>query len=444
MPTVSTAANDHIAAVEKPITIAEARARVKAHVPLGPVVRVPLVEAAGRVAAEDLVSDIDITPFDDSAMDGFAVVDTDLAGATPENPVTLSCVAHLGAGAYLDEPLQSGTCARIMTGAAVPAGATAVVKIEAATFAGGARGTTGDAVAFTSPIKAGANIRRAGDEAKAGDVVVRKGEVIATAGIGLLASCGNAQVPVYARPVVGLITIGSELVAPTEVPRHGMIRDSNSSAMTAYVEAAGGIPKRYPHVADDADAIRAALLRAAAECDIVVSTGGACIGDYDLTPSILAELGEVHYTRISMKPGKSQPFGTINGKPIFVLSGNPGASSVGFEMFVRPALLTWQGYTKVDRPVVRAVLDDDCRKHEPRVFLQRGILRREGAESDPATGIPCGGRLVVSQYKNQSSALFGSLQRANCLIIIPEGLEGKHAGDEVDCILTGVAEVAAW
>ena len=140
----------------------------------------------------------------------------------------------------------------------------------------------------------------------------------------------------------------------------------------------------------------------------------------------------------------SQPFGTINGKPAFVLSGNPGASSVGFEMFVRPALLAWQGYTRVARPVVRAVLDEDCGKNEPRVFLQRGILRREGGEADPATGLACGGRLVVSQYKNQSSALFGSLQRANCLIIIPEGLGGKRAGDEVDCILTGVDEIAAW
>ena len=442
--TASTAANQNIAAVEAPISIAEARARVLAHTPRGPVVRVPLVQAAGRVAAADLVSDIDITPFDDSAVDGFGVVDADLADASPEHPVTLACVAHLGAGAFLERGLVSGQCARIMTGAAVPPGVTAVVKIENVAFAGGARGTVGDDIVFTKPIKPGANIRRAGEEAHAGDVVVPAGEVISTAGIGLLASCGNAEVPVYARPVVGLITIGSELVPPTEVPGPGMIRESNSSAMSAYITAAGGVPKHYGCVPDDGGAIRAMFVRAAKECDFVVSTGGACIGDYDLTPAILAELGQVHFTRISMKPGKSQPFGTIDGKPVFVLSGNPGASSVGFEMFVRPALLAWQGHTKVDRPVVRAVLDSDCGKNEPRVFLQRGILHREEAAADAATGLPCGGRLVVSQYRNQSSALFGSLQRANCLIIIPEGMGGKRAGDEVDCILTGVAEVAAW
>ena len=246
----------------------------------------------------------------------------------------------------------------------------------------------------------------------------------------------------YARPVVGLITIGSELVDMTEVPGPGMIRDSNRWAMTAYVKDAGGVPRLYPRVTDDPNAIRAALQTAAAECDFVVCTGGACIGDYDLTSAILAELGEVYFTRISMKPGKSQPFGQIDGTPTFVLSGNPGASSVGFEMFVRPALLAWQGYTNVDRPVVRAIIDSDVRKKEPRVFLQRGLLRRESTTPDAATGLATGGRWVVSQYKNQSSALFGSLQRANCLIIIPEGLEGKRAGDEVDCILTGVSEEA--
>ena len=331
-----------------------------------------------------------------------------------------------------------------MTGAAIPAGATAVVKIEDVTFASGTEGTVGDTVLFTKPIKDGANIRLAGDEAKAGSVVVHAGEVISGPGIGLLASAGNATVPVYARPVVGIITIGSELVPMTEVPGPGMIRNSNCWAMASYVTMAGGIPKLYSCVPDDEDAIRAEFLRAVAECDVVVSTGGACIGDYDLTPAILAELGELYFARVSMKPGKSQPFGAINGVPVFVLSGNPGASSVGFEMFVRPALRAWQGFAKVDRPVVEAVLLEDATKKEPRVFLQRGILMREGGEPHPNTGHAVGGRLVVTQYRNQSSALFGSLQRANCLIIVPEGLEGKRAGDVVECILTGVEESAGW
>ncbi len=442
MHTISTAANENLAAVSKPISIAEARALVAKHTPRGRIERVPLLEAVGRVAAEDLTSDIDVTPFDDSAMDGFALLAEDLEAATPEAPVSLKVIAHLGAGDYYAETLQPGQCARIMTGAAIPAGATAVVQIEKVTFPEGSKGAQDEVVQFTAPVKVGANIRKAGEEAQAGSVVIPAGNVIASAGIGLLASTGNAEVPVYARPVVGIITIGSELVDMTEVPDPGKIRDSNRWAMATYVREAGGVAKLYPRAADDTDAIRQAFITAAEECDFVVSTGGACIGDYDLTPAILAELGEVFFTRVSMKPGKSQPFGMINGVPTFVLSGNPGASSVGFEMFVRPSILAWQGLPKVDRPTVRAVIDSDVKKKEPRVFLQRGILRREEGGIDPATGLAIGGRWVVSQYTNQSSALFGSLQRANCLIIIPEGMESKQAGDEVDCILTGAPETA--
>ncbi len=442
MHNVSTAANEHITSVSAPISIAEARCRVLAHTPLGRTERVPLLEAAGRVAAEDITSDIDVTPFDDSGMDGFAVVAADLENASEDSPVALPVVVHLGAGDYFDGELQPGQCARIMTGAAVPAGATAVVQIEKVTFPSGTKGAEGEAVLFSAPVKEGTNIRKAGEEAKAGEVVIPAGSVISSAGIGVLASTGNAEVTVYARPVVGVITIGSELTSMTEVPGPGKIRDSNRWAIATYVRDAGAIAQLYPCVADEEDAIRAAFSQAAAECDFVVSTGGACIGDYDLTPAILAELGEIFVERVSMKPGKSQPVGVIDGKPVFVLSGNPGASSVGFEMFVRPALLKWQGFTNVDRPCVRAVIDSDVKKKEPRVFLQRGILRREEGGTDPATGLATGGRWVVSQYKNQSSALFGSLQWANCLIIVPEGLAGFTAGDEVDCILTGVPETA--
>ncbi|MBQ6585690.1 MAG: molybdopterin molybdotransferase MoeA [Coriobacteriales bacterium] len=413
--------------LEKPISIKQARAIVFAHIKPGRVEVVNPAEALGRVLACDCVSDIDVTPFDDSAMDGFAVLSSDLTAATAGAPVTLRCVAHIGAGAFYEPVLESGQCVRIMTGAPIPAGSDAVVKIEDAVFAGD--GSVGDAIAFDAPIKAWKNVRRKGEEARKGDVVLHAGEVIQPAGAGLLASTGNLQVPVYARPVVGLITIGSELVDASEMPGPGMIRDSNRWAMTAYVRAAGGVPRVYDRVSDDVDAIKAVYLRAAAECDLVVSTGGACLGDFDLTPDIVASLGGLYFTRVDMKPGKSQPFGHVGGTPVFVLSGNPGASSVGFEMYVRPAMLLMQGFKNVDRPVVQATLAEDAPKREPRVFLQRGLIYRDAD-----------GKLMCTQLKNQSSALHGSFQRANCLIVIPQGLEGKQEGMVVDCILTGVDE----
>lgn len=410
-----------------PISIEEARNIVKEHIKLNPTETVLVTEAVGRIVAHDLVSDIDVTPFDDSAMDGFAVITSDLAQASDNNPVTLTCVDHIGAGGVFEGTLQSGQTARIMTGALVPEGADAIVKIEDVAFTG--EGSIGDAITFRAPTKLGHNIRKAGEEAKAGDVVVEAGELITAAGAGLLAACGNLYVDVYKRPMVGLISIGSELVEADEVPGRGMIRNSNVWAMQAYVAQAGGMAKVYPTVPDDVDAIKAVYLQAVSECDLVVSTGGACLGDFDLTPGILMELGTMHFERVSVKPGKSQPFGEINGTPVFVLSGNPAASSMGFELYVRLAMRAMQGYTQLDRPTVKARITCDIRKKDPRVFLERAVLSRA---SD-------GGFEVVT-LKNQSSALFGALQRCNCFAVIPEGLDGVRAGDEVTCIVCAADE----
>ena len=410
------------------ISIEEARALIVESVKPGRVETVSPVDALGRVIAADLFSDIDVTPFDDSAMDGFCMRSADLEAASEDAPVTLTCVAHIGAGSHYDEEIQPGQCARIMTGAPVPAGADTVVKIEIVSYAGD--GSVGDAITFTAPSKPWNNIRKAGEEAKAGDKIIEAGDVISPAGAGLLASTGNLQVPVYARPKVGLFTIGSELVDASEVPGPGMIRDSNVFSIAAYIKAAGGEPVIYGRVSDAKDDIEAAFKRAVAECDMVVSTGGACAGDFDYTPIILNEMGRIVFFRVSMKPGKSQPFGIIDDKPVFVLSGNPGASAMGFEIFVRPALRLLQGYTTIDHPEVMARLTSDVKKKDPRVFMNRGYLGK-----DPETG-----EYVVSMYANQSSGLYGSLQKADVLVVFGEGAGVIEAGTKVRCILNRVDE----
>ena len=410
-----------------PITIEEARAIVREHIKPGRTETVLVTDAVGRVVAHDLVSDIDVTPFDDSAMDGFAVRAADVEAASDDAPVALQCVDHIGAGGVFEGILQPGQTTRIMTGALIPEGADAVVKIEDVSFTG--EGTVGDTITFHAPTSVGKNIRYAGEEAKAGDMVVEAGDVITPAGAGLLAACGNLHVDVYARPVVGLISIGSELVEADEVPARGMIRNSNVWAMQANVAAAGGVAKVFPTVPDDVEAIKAVYTQAVSECDLVVSTGGACLGDFDLTPGILMELGTMHFERVSVKPGKSQPFGEIDGTPVFVLSGNPAASSMGFELYVRLAMRIMQGYTQLDRPTVKARITCDIRKKDPRVFLERAVLSRADD-----------GELEVVTLKNQSSALFGALQRCNCFAVIPEGLDGVRAGDAVTCIVCAADE----
>lgn len=414
--------------IPAPISVEEARSIVKEHIkPLG-AETVPVLEAVGRVLAADVFSDIDVCPFDDSGMDGFAVLAADIEAAADDAPVELECMAHIGAGSVYDKELLSGQCARIMTGAPVPAGATAVVPIEKVSFTG--EGSVGDTISFTAPIAHGKNIRYAGEEAKAGDKICEVGECVTPAGAGLFAACGNLELTVYKRPVVGLISIGSELVPATEVPGPGMIRNSNIWAMQANVVAAGGVPKVYPDVSDDLESIRAAYAKAADECDIVFSTGGACLGDFDLTPGVLRELGTMYFERVNVKPGKSQPFGIIGTTPVFVLSGNPAASAVGFELYGRLALRIMEGFTQVDRPTLKAKIACDIRKRDPRMFLERAILS-QGED----------GELEVMPLKKQSSALYGALQKCNCLCVIPEGLEGLKAGEFTTCILTCADEL---
>ena len=409
------------------ISVDEAREFVRQNVKPGGIVKVSPDQAVGRVLASDLYSDIDVTPFDDSAMDGFCLRSADIAAASVDTPVNLTCVAHIGAGSHYDQVIQPGQCARIMTGAPVPEGADTVVKIEIVTFEG--QGSVGDAIAFAAPSKPGNNIRKAGEEAKKGDLILHAGAVITPAGAGLLASTGNLEVPVYAAPKVGIFTIGSELVDASEVPGPGMIRDSNVYSISAYVRAAGCEPVVYPRVTDDEQQIEDAFKRAAEECDVVVSTGGACAGDFDYTPAILERLGKIHFLRVNMKPGKSQPFGEINGKPVFVLSGNPGASAMGFEIFVRPALRLLQGFTAIDHPTVMAKLSTDTKKKDARLFFNRGFLSKDEQ-----------GEYVVSMCKNQSSGLYGSLQESDCLVILPEGAGLISAGTPVTCVLNRIDE----
>ena len=409
------------------ISVNEARELVRQNVKPGGIVKVLPDQAVGRVLASDLYSDIDVTPFDDSAMDGFCLRSADIAAASADTPVNLTCVAHIGAGSHYDQVIQPGQCARIMTGAPVPEGADTVVKIEIVTFEG--QGSVGDAIAFAAPSKPGNNIRKAGEEAKKGDLILHAGAVITPAGAGLLASTGNLEVPVYAAPKVGIFTIGSELVDASEVPGPGMIRDSNVYSISAYVRAAGCEPVVYPRVTDDEQQIEDAFKRAAEECDVVVSTGGACAGDFDYTPAILERLGKIHFLRVNMKPGKSQSFGEINGKPVFVLSGNPGASAMGFEIFVRPALRLLQGFTAIDHPTVMAKLSTDTKKKDARLFFNRGFLSKDEQ-----------GEYVVSMCKNQSSGLYGSLQESDCLVILPEGAGLISAGTPVTCVLNRIDE----
>lgn len=410
------------------IPLEEARELVCGAVGLLPTERVALLDAVGRVVAEGQVSDIDVSPFAHSAMDGFALRAAEIAEATDEAPATLRVIAEIGAGDVYEGAIGEGECVRIMTGACLPDDADAVVKYEIVGVVEG-DGKTGSVVSFAAPTKVGSNIRAAGEEARAGEEVVAAGEVLTAAGVGFLAGCGVLEVPVYRRPRVAIIATGSELVPADQVPGPGKIRNSNSYAMAACAREAGADAVMLPTVEDTFEALRDAVDAASREFDFVVTTGGAANGDFDFIKPVVDSLGELMMTTVNMRPGKAQTFGLVNGTPVFGLPGNPAAAYVGFQMLIRPALRTMQGYRFMDHPVVKARLTRDEKNRDPRRIFLRATLTR-GAD----------GTYEATPAKNQSSGLFGPIQKTNCMAIMPEGTEPQPAGSIVDCILLDVPE----
>jgi molybdopterin molybdotransferase len=460
------------------IGVEEARNIILAHLRPLPAERVTLVESLGRTLAQDVASDIDISPFDNTAMDGFAVrfedfethdtsasatpdaaatataaLDTPATPAaapsptgapaapaaattatasaptpspvTPTTPLTLDIVGVIGAGAVYEGVLQKGQALRIMTGAPLPQGADTIVKIEDTIVSGeSAECPEGRQVTFTTMPQRGDHIRPKGEEARKGDVLLHIGEKISAPGVGLLASTGNAEVLVYRRPRVAILSTGNELVDVTEIPGPGQIRNSNNYSLAALVTAAGGIPTILSSVEDTYEALATALKAAVIEHDFIITSGGAAEGDYDFITPVVRDLGELFFNKVNMKPGKAQTFGIIEGTPFLGLPGNPGAASVGFEILIRPALRKMQGITKLDRSLTRATLTKDVRKkHETRRLYLRAHL-----------DVDEHGHYCVTPEANQSSALLGALHRSNCLMIVPEGPLSPAAGDTVDCL----------
>ncbi|MCL1847698.1 MAG: molybdopterin molybdotransferase MoeA [Coriobacteriia bacterium] len=416
-----------------PLSVEQARDILLEQVKLLPPERVSLVESYGRVLAQDIVSDMDISPFDNSGMDGFAVRFADFEAAVPtaDNPLTLEIVGIIAAGEVYVETLQPGQALRIMTGAPLPQGADTVVKLEDVTVLGQTdKHPEGSTLVCTRMPKYQQHVRRKAEEARKGDVLLRCGDRISAPGAGLLASTGNAELMVYRRPRVAIISTGSELVPVDTLPGPGQIRNSNSYSLAAAVIDAGGIPTILPSVEDTLEALCAALTAALVDHDFVITSGGAADGDFDFITLAVRELGELFYNKVNMKPGKSQIFGLVAGTPVFGLPGNPGAASVGFEVLIRPALRRMQGITQLDRPLVQAALVGDMRKPPDarRCYLRAQLSRDED------------GRYLVAQDANQSSALLGALNRSNCLLIVREGQAAPLAGDPVDCLRLDVEE----
>jgi len=409
------------------ISVEEAQEQVLARIGRLEPMPVTALEALGCVLAVDVVSDVDVSPFDNSAMDGYAVRAADTQRASEGNPVILRVVDHIAAGAMPRATVGRGEASRIMTGAPVPGGADAIVMVEHTISLDGG-GSTGGTVAISKPARDGDHIRLKGEDVRVGETVMSAGEVVTAAGVGLLAAVGMTNVEVFRRPKVAIVSTGDELVDIATKPGPGKIRNSNSWSLAAQVEAAGGIP-HILGIALDNEADTRALLSRAPDFDLMVTTGGVSMGDFDVVRDVLEDIGQMDFWKVAMRPGAPQTYGTIGGTPFFGLPGNPTSTMVGFELFVRPSMRRMRGFADLFRPLTQAILGEAVRKKADRRYFMRGRLVRgdDGAYSVTLSGA-------------QSSAMLTAMHHANCLISLPEGESAFSAGTEVTCIRLDMEE----
>ncbi|XGP73112.1 molybdopterin molybdotransferase MoeA [Actinokineospora auranticolor] len=382
-------------------------------VPRLPVAPRPLGRCVGLVLAEDVVSGVSLPPFDNSAMDGYAVRASDVAGASADQPVRLPVADDIPAGRVDVRPLAPGTTQRIMTGAPMPAGADAVVQVEHTD--GGT-----DVVRIDVSVTERTHVRFSGEDVAVGTVVLRAGTVLHAPQLGLAAAIGVGELPVRRPPRVLVLSTGSELVAPGEPLPPGHIYESNSVFLAAAVQEIGGEATVLRFVPDDVDAFRSTIAAHAAEADLLITSGGVSAGAYEVVKDALDGHG-VEFVRVAVQPGGPQGRGVFEGLPVVTLPGNPVSAALSFELFVRPALLTALGHTGVDRARTRAKTTVAMSSPSGRVQYRRGCH-----DAGQVEVVPVGG---------PGSHLLASFAASNCLIEIPAGVDRVEVGDEVDLVL---------
>jgi molybdopterin molybdotransferase len=405
------------------MSVEEALGRILAEIQALPTTQVPLSEALGLVLAQDIVAQEDIPPFSNSAMDGFALLSQDSqprAGQPPRLRVT----GGVAAGYVADQAVTEGTAMRIMTGAPVPPGADTVIQVELTR----SEGPQSEWVEIMQAVPPGNNIRPAGEDMRQGQTILLQGNEIGSWEIGVLATLGWANVLVTRRPHVAILGTGDEVIDVDEPLRPGKIRNSNSYLLEAAVRLAGASPHRLGVARDTVESLREKFTEAI-QYDLIITSGGVSVGDFDLVKNIMAEQGQVDFWRINMRPGKPVAFGSIGKVPLLGLPGNPVSAAVTFELFGRPIIRKMLGHTRLLRPQVDVVITDGV---DERV-MRRHYVRAWVEWRD--------GRFVARTTGNQGSHITTSLLHTNALVIVPEGGVQIQPGGSAKAIMLTWPEI---
>lgn len=406
------------------LSVDEARTRILSHFdPIG-TETLPLAECARRVLAADVAARNNLPSFDNSSMDGFAVIASDLADTSPDSPRTLNVVADIPAGTSPDVTLVPGQAARIMTGAPMPAGADAVIPVEETDFDNRTPGTPApNTVTAYKSIRIGDYIRAQGTDVQTGQPVLKTGHKLRPQDLGLLAMLGVAEVPVYGKPRVALLSSGDELIPVDEPLRPGKIRDSNTYTLAAMIDDAGSEVLRLGIASDRRESVEGLLANAAAQkVDLILSSAGVSVGAFDFIKDVVESQGDLNFWRVNMRPGKPLAFGSFKEIPFIGLPGNPVSAFVGFEVFVRPALERLGGLETGGRPRVRVQLAEAISSDGRESYLRALVNEEDGLLSARLAGHQGSGNLL-------------SIVQANALLIIPAGVKSLAAGIEVEAWL---------
>ena len=406
------------------LSVDDARERILSTIERCEVTPVDLAESHGLVLAENVVAEHPVPPFRNSAMDGYAIRAADVSSANWDSPIALRVVGELPAGAVPDTGVGSGETIRIMTGAAMPDGADTVVRFEETSEFTGTLGFLDDDsdewfVEIRKPQKQGANVREAGEDIALGKRVLPAGRVIHAAEMGILASLNFAQVPVYRRPIVGILATGNEVIDPGQPLRRGQIRNSNNYTLAGLVREAGAEPRVLGVARDEVDQLRSALSDAS-DVDLLLTSGGVSLGDYDVVKDVLQSEGRIELWQVRIKPGKPMAFGYIGNVPLVGLPGNPVAAYIAFLQFARPAIRKMLGQSSWELPTGQARLLVEHENRGNRRHFVRGVCLQENRE------------FVVRPVETQGSGVLTSVTEANCLFIIPEGLDHAPEGLSVE------------
>jgi molybdopterin molybdotransferase len=404
------------------VSVEEARERILSRIEPLPPLELPLTEAYGCVAAEDIRSRVDLPEFASSGMDGFAVRASDVAAALPASPVELKVVGRAAIGHRPDVTVGMGEAVAIATGAPIPAGADSVVPVE------NTASPDDDRVRVLEAVTQGRHVRPRAEDIREGDLLVSAGKRLGAPELGLLANAGIPHPLVHPRPRVIVLSTGDELIPPSETPTFGQVRDANAYTLFGALRDAGAIPVLAGIVHDDPDSLKETILSFEIQADAFVSSGGVSVGERDVVKAAFLRRGDVEFFRVAMQPGMPQGFGMIEGKPFFGLPGNPVSVFVSFEVFVRPAILKMMGRPSASRPELTATLTETVSGPQGKTQFARVHVHR-GDEGWLAT--PTGGR---------GSNLISTVSRANGLAVVPAGTAVVEAGSSVRVLLFRASE----